>query len=124
MEVLLVRALGIAEMAVKVDVAIGVVMNRNGADRFVDNYLMNSLDGRQGIADLFQRGGIPFGRRYTDSQSSLGVMGDLCAMPHGNLIGPRAGGFGRRCRGFLRFGLVLGTRLRHRILHLLGGLRH
>jgi hypothetical protein len=53
-EVLVVRAFRLAEMAMKIDVAIGVVMNGDRSDSFVDDYLVHSADRGKGIADLFQ----------------------------------------------------------------------
>jgi hypothetical protein len=57
-EVFLVRALRLAEMAMKIDVAIGVVVNRNRPDSFVDDYFVNSGTGDRAL-DLFQGGWVP-----------------------------------------------------------------
>ena len=85
----MVRALRLAEMAMKIDVAIGVVMNRDGSDSFVDDYFVHSVNRGKGIADLFQRGRIALGGRYADAQSSLSMVGDMCAVTHRTLVSPR-----------------------------------
>lgn len=84
----MVRALRLAEMAMKIDVAIGVVMNGDRSDSFVDDYLVHSADRRKGIADLFQGGRVPLRGRYADAQPSLGMVGDMGAVTHRTLVGP------------------------------------
>ena len=124
MKVLMVRAFDIAEMAMKIGVVLGVVVNRNGSDSLVDDDFANSVDRGERIANLFEGRGITLGGRHADAQSSLAVVGDFCAVRHGNSIGPSAGRAGRRCGGLFGFGRVVGASLSDRILHLLGGFRH
>ena len=69
----------------KFDVVFGIVVNGNGADRFVDAHLPDTGNRGERLTDFLERGCVAFSRGNANPQSSFGVMSDLGAMPHREL---------------------------------------
>ncbi len=79
---LLVRAFGMAEMTMKIDVAIRIVENSDGTDRFVYGNFADSGNGRERAADPFQSFRVALSGRNADAQPAFCMMSDVRAMPH------------------------------------------